>query len=242
MTIRIKNMYKIPVKIYASDPGLKQICRTYKPEVGIFEGQDYSVLIGSAQSKAEKMFYKKYPGHCITAIEIDLDKKKFSYKAKVNTETKKPRVRRLPFPKTTAMDYVTILGTDSTGRTIIDTGDGIIYLYPNERLSILKINPIEKRFIITSYSNRKLEYIKILSKNVNGAPVLVKWTLESVLKRKPEYVEQLNGENRYRSDNWLSKKDWRVCYRIAKKKFKKYLKEVKKDGEENISQMVEHSY
>lgn len=226
----MKSLYKIPVMITTFDPSLKKmITLDYDIEADLVKGQNFGVLIASAQSQAEKKFYKKYPAHKIDTINVDIEKKEFICKLKIKDRPKKPRTRKLPFSKEPKEKLIEYLGNDRVGRRYIE----IVYKERKLMITLLKgeratFNFKWNRLIVTYYQNKVLQYAKILSEDIDGNSVLTKWDLSSFTTKHPHpYVEYLWPGGNF--SNSLPLEEYKSCIKIAKTKFKKYLKEVKKN-------------
>jgi hypothetical protein len=228
-----KDMYTVPVHIYAYDPSLKtKVDFEYKEDMILEKGKSFRDIMGPAIEKATGEHYKKYPAHTIEEILVDAKQIKFSCKIKVkkqSSKSRKPRARKLPFSKESKEKLVQNLGHDRLGRRYIETvykgRQLIITLLEGERDSFdFKWN----RLIITCYQNKILQYVKILSEDIDGNPVLVKWDLSSLTSKHPRpYVEHLWSGGNF--SNSLPIEEYKSCIRIAKTKFKKYLKEVRRN-------------
>lgn len=226
----IKNLYKIPVTITTFDSSLKKkISLQYKPEVTLNPGQSLGIAIEIAKRKAQYEFFLKYPAHKINSIDVDIDKREFICKLKIKDKPKKTRVRKLPFTKEPTEKPIEYLGKDKMGRQYIEIMDKgrklMIILLKGERATF---NFKWNRLIVTYYQNKVLQYVKILSEDIDGNPVLTKWDLNSLTTKHPHpYVEYLwDGGN---FSNSISLDEYKSCLRIVKNKFKKYL--TKKGGE-----------
>ncbi|HOK17181.1 MAG TPA: hypothetical protein PL164_00220 [Candidatus Paceibacterota bacterium] len=225
-----KNIYRIPVEIKSKENNPLQISISYNLRV---VAENRKIAIGIANSQAEKLFYKNFPSYT-PKIKIDTENIKVVANTSKEIKTKKrlPREPRLPFEekfeeKIKLLDTrIRRVGNTEIKHKVIEYGEFLLFLLANEEASF---NKREEKLIITGYENRKPVYVKILTQNADGVPVLIRWDVEKgKLVSSIEFIEGYQNYNSYIGEN-----EYRKTSNIARQKLKYLLeKEVKNEKED----------
>ena len=137
-------------------------------------------------------------------------------KKEIKNNKRRSREPRLPFKeeKIKLLDTrVWRVGNTEVVHKVIEYGEFVLFLLANEKASF---NKREERLIITGYESRKPIYVKILTQNAEGVPVLIRWDVEKgKLVSSMEFIEGYQNYNSYIGEN-----EFRKTSNIAENKLK----------------------